>query len=129
MPYTYMNFEILDVDNTPPNILNWYLVTLDRTYMYFRISTDESIHTYYMLTKLGTVTPPIAEIYNNTLRDIRGTRTNVTELFGTNSSQITPITRSYVYYDVYISFTGLTEETDYVLFFYVVDLSNNTIPT
>jgi len=62
------------------------MVNLDRTYMYFRISTDESIHAYYMLTKLGTIKPPMDEIYNNTLRDVRHTRTNVTEIFGTNSS-------------------------------------------
>jgi len=30
---------------------------------------------------------------------------------------------------VYLSFTGLTEDTEYVLFFFVEDLSGNTVPT
>ena len=38
---------------------------------------------------------------------------------------MSPVTTSYIYYDVYLDVTGLTEATDYTLSFFVTDLSGN----
>jgi len=54
MPYKKLTFEMLDVDNQPPKIINYYIHNMDRTFMNFRISSSESAHTYYMLTLAGT---------------------------------------------------------------------------
>lgn len=86
MPQTDVNFEILDVDMTPPSVVNEYIVELDRTYMYYRISTSESVWVYYLLTLKGTVKPPKDEVLDPTLRSIRNTKTDVIELSGKNSS-------------------------------------------
>jgi len=122
-----LNFEILDIDNEVPLVLNEYIVTLDRTYMYYRISTSESVWVYYLLTLKGTVAPPIDEIKNSTLRNIRGTKTDVIEITGKNSSYQADITSTYIYYDIYLKFTGLEEQTDYVLYYVVQDLSGNDL--
>ena len=124
-----INFEILDVDHTPPKLLNYYIVDMDRTYMYFRISTSESGWVKYLLTNKGTLQPPNDELQNNTLREVRSSKTNVTEINGSNYSYQSPVTKDYIYYDTYLYFSGLEEQTDYVLFFLVEDLSGNGIDT
>ena len=73
--------------------------------------------------------PPDDEIKNASLRAVRGTKTDVIELTGKNSSEQTPVTKTYIYYDTYLYFTGLEEQTDYVLYFYIEDLSNNPVTT
>jgi len=45
-----MIFEMLDKDIIKPRVINYYIVDMDRTYMLFRISADESSYTYYMLS-------------------------------------------------------------------------------
>lgn len=64
MPYNSLSFEILDIDNNPPNVINYYIESMDRTYMYLRISCDESITVYSMLTLLGTEIPTSLELKN-----------------------------------------------------------------
>ena len=39
------------------------------------------------------------------------------------------MTWTYIYYDTYIYLEALEEETDYVLFFFVEDLSGNSVNT
>jgi len=124
-----INVEILDIDTEPPEVLNEYIVTMDRTYMYYRISTSESAWVYYLLTLKGTVPPPIDEIKNPTLRGTRGTKTDVMEWTGRNSSYQAEITSTYIYHDTYLKFTGLEEQTDYVLYYVVEDLSGNDLST
>lgn len=63
-----MIFEMLDLDREKPRIINYYIMDMDRTYMYFRISSAESTDTYYMLSLDGTDSPTYAEIKNGTLR-------------------------------------------------------------
>lgn len=120
-----INFEILDVDVQEPAVLDDYIVDMDRTWLYYRVSSSESAWVYWMLTYEGTLTPPCDELKNSTLRGVRGTKTDVTEIFGANSSYQTPVTTSYIYYDTYLKITGLEEQTDYVLFYCVYDLSGN----
>lgn len=50
MPYNTLSFEILDIDNNPPTVRNYYIESMDRTYIYLRISCDESVNVYSMLT-------------------------------------------------------------------------------
>ena len=122
---TSMNFEILDIDKEKPRLINYYIVDLDRTYLYFRISSSESVHVYYLLTLKGTIPPPIDEIKDPKLRVSRKTKTDVFETSGTNYSYPTTITKTYIYYDAYLSFKGLEEQTHYQLFFFIEDLSGN----
>ena len=124
-----INFEILDIDNLPPKLLNYYIVDMDRTYMYFRISTSESGWVRYMLTLKGTQPPPNDEIQNPSLRIERSTKTDVMELYGSNSSYQAPVTKTYIYYDMYLYFSGLEEQTEYILYFVVEDLSENAVST
>mmetsp|Transcript_28897 Transcript_28897/g.26231 ORF Transcript_28897/g.26231 Transcript_28897/m.26231 type:complete len:148 (+) Transcript_28897:6241-6684(+) len=87
MEENQLNFEILDIDYDAPFLENDYIVELERTYMYYRISSSESCWAYYLLTKRGTVEPPIDEIIDPTLREVRGTKTDVIEITGRNGSE------------------------------------------
>ena len=49
-----MTFELLDVDNTPPKIINYYTFNKDRTFMNLRISSSESATTFTLLSLAGT---------------------------------------------------------------------------
>lgn len=104
-----MSFEILEVDNDPPKIINYYIESLDRTYLYLRISSDESIIIYSMMTILGTQAPTVEELKTTTLRKTNGRITDVLEFYAKNSSYIAPVTRDYIYYDTYLNFNTLTE--------------------
>jgi hypothetical protein len=125
MTVNQLNFEILDIDYDPPTLKNDYIVELERTYMYYRISTSESSWSYYLLSLRGTVEPPIDEIIDPTLRLKRGTKTDVLETTGRNGSEQVTKTQTYIYHDTYLKFTGLEEQTDYILYYVVQDLSGN----
>lgn len=58
MTLNQMNFEILDIDYDAPTLINYYIVNMERCYMYFRISTSESVWVYYLLSLRGTRLPP-----------------------------------------------------------------------
>jgi len=93
MPVTELNFEVLDLDRTPPKIINYYIVDMDRTYMYFRVSSSESVWVYYMLSYLGTEIPPMKEeLKDPNLRKTLKHNTDVMEVFGKNSSYQAPVT-------------------------------------
>jgi len=109
MPYNSLAFEILETDANPPKIINYYIESLDRTYLYLRISTDESVIIYSMMTIPGTLTPTTEELKTTTLRKTNGRITDVLELYGKNSSYVAPVTRDYIYYDTYLNFNALTE--------------------
>lgn len=81
-----MKFEILDIDTEKPLLINYYIVNLERCYMYFRISTSESVWAYYLLSRKGTVKPPNDEIKNQSLRIARNHKPDVEEVHGKNSS-------------------------------------------
>ena len=59
---------------------------MDRTYMYFRISTSESVIVYYMLSLIGTEPPLAEELLNKEERITLKRQTDVIELFGNNAS-------------------------------------------
>lgn len=122
-----INFEMLDLDHSPPTLLNYYIVDMDRTYMYFRVSSSESGWVRYLLTLKGTLRPSNEEITDPNIRIERTTKTDVLELHGSNSSYQAPVTKTYIYYDTYLYFTGLEEQTEYILYFFVEDLSSNQI--
>ncbi|KAL4501728.1 hypothetical protein ABPG72_018779 [Tetrahymena utriculariae] len=128
MPYDTISIEILDVDKAAPQVINYYIESMDRTYMYLRISSDESITVYSMLSLLGTDYPTASELKNSTLREFNQRKTNVMEIYMQNTSFVAPVAKNYIYYDSYLHFTGLQEQTDYVLYFFVEDLSNNQSP-
>ena len=86
MSTTSMNFEILDVDYDAPTLINYYVVNMERCYMYFRISTSESVWVYYLLTLKGTRLPPTNELKNYTKRILNENVTDVVEKVGSNSS-------------------------------------------
>ena len=81
-----MNFEILDIDYDAPTLINYYIVNAERCYMYFRLSTSESVWVYYLLSLKGTRLPPTSELKNYTKRVINQNVTDVYEKFGKNSS-------------------------------------------
>lgn len=87
MATNQLNFEILDIDYSPPNLENEYIVELERTYMYYRISTSESAWVYYLLSLKGTAKPPIDEVVDSTIRVTRKTKTDVIEIAGKNGSE------------------------------------------
>lgn len=120
-----LSFEILDIDYEVPTILNHYIVELERTYMYYRISTSESAYVYYLLSLRGTREPTVEELRTPEIRATNGNQTDVIEITGKNSSEQTEITSTYIYYDVYLKFEGLEEQTEYVLYYVVEDLSQN----
>jgi hypothetical protein len=125
MPFQKLNFEILDIDYEAPKVINYYIVDMSRTYMYFRISTSESVYAFYMLTLKGTDLPAPMELAQPEIRVSNRRKTDVMEITGFNSSYQAPVTVNYIYYDTYILFTGLEEQTDYVLYFVIRDLSGN----
>jgi hypothetical protein len=47
MPSKTVNFEILQSDDKPPIVINYYAVDIGRTMMYFRASIDESVTLFY----------------------------------------------------------------------------------
>lgn len=61
-----MNFEILQSDDKPPEIVNYYSVRTGRTSMYFRASIDESVTLYYYLALKGNPKPTMDQIKNQT---------------------------------------------------------------
>lgn len=125
MPNQKLNFEILDIDHDTPKVINYYMVDMSRTFMYFRISTSESVYVFYMLTLKGTDIPAPMELVQPELRVQNYRRTDVMEITGFNSSYQAPVTVNYIYYDTYILFKGLEEQTDYLLYFVIRDLSGN----
>jgi hypothetical protein len=62
MPQDYVSFEILDKDTEIPKVINYYIVDMGRTYMYFRVSSTESVTCYYLLSLKGTRIPPKDEV-------------------------------------------------------------------
>jgi len=48
-----MSFEMLNRDTDRPEVIHYYIVDMDRTFMYFRVSSSESVLLYYMLTLKG----------------------------------------------------------------------------
>ncbi len=50
------------------------------------------------------------------------------ETFGQESSYVTSETSQFIYFNCYLSFKGLTEDTAYVLYFLAQDLSKNISP-
>jgi hypothetical protein len=60
--------------------------------MNFRISCDESVNIYYMLTLPGTEMPIAKELKDTNLRRLNGKKTDVIEIFGKNSSYVSPVT-------------------------------------
>lgn len=98
---------------------------MDRTYMYMRVSCDESVTIYSMLTLVGTELPTAAELKKPTLRTTNGRVTDVMEFYLFNSSYIAPVSKDYIYYDTYLNFNALEEQMDYLLYFYAEDLSGN----
>lgn len=128
MPYNSLSFEILDVDTIAPKVINYYIESLDRTYLYLRISSNESVVIYSMMTLLGTEVPTVKELKTTTLRKSTGRITNVLEIYASNSSFVAPFTKDYIYYDTYLNYDTLTEQTDYLLYFYAEDLSGNASP-
>lgn len=104
LTYPSLSFEILNLDTTPPSVINYYIEQMDRTYIYLRISSDESVIIYSMLTLLGTEAPTTAELYDSTLRASNGRITDVLEYYSNNSSYIAPVTIDYIYYDTYLYF-------------------------
>jgi hypothetical protein len=127
MPANIMNFEILDIDTEPPAVLNYYIVDLGRTYMYFRISTSESVWAKSLLTLKGTLKPSLKEIDDPKIRGNTESKTDVLEMFVKNTSNQSTVTTTYIYHDVYLYFTDLEEHTDYMLYFFLTDLSGNNI--
>ncbi|CAD8140771.1 unnamed protein product [Paramecium octaurelia] len=114
-----VNFEILETDDKIPEVVNYYAVNVKRTSMYFRASIDESVTLYYYLTLKGNPKPTMEQIKS------QQKLTNVFTQFGNNQSFIAPVTSDYIYNDVYLDLQGLTEQTDYSLYFFVTDLSGN----
>lgn len=103
MPSKIVNFEILQQDNNPPIVLNYYAVNTGRTMMYFRASIDKSVTLYYEVILRGSRLPTFAQLYYNSTLD------TVWKRFGSNFSFIAPITVNYVYNDVYLALNGLYE--------------------
>ena len=54
LPVSQINFEILDIDDAMPELINYYVMNMERCSMYFRISTSESVWVYYLLSLKGT---------------------------------------------------------------------------
>jgi len=106
-------------------VINYYIEAMDRTYVYLRISCDESVTIYSMLTLIGTEQPTSSELLDSTLRTTNGRITDVLEYYSSNSSYISPVTSDYIYYDSYLYFSGLEEQSSYLLYFLAEDLSGN----
>lgn len=80
-----------------------------------------------MLTLKGTEKPIRQEIANKTRREVSGNKTDVIEIYATNSTAQKPVTSSFIYHDTYFYFDGLEEDTEYVLYFFMKDLSENIL--
>jgi len=104
-----LNFEVLEKDVDPPEIIQIYLHNLQRTKAFFRISTDESVVIHTLLTLKGTIQPPKEEIFNKTLRVERKTRTDVYELHANNETNQSKVTRTFIYHDTFFYFDNLEE--------------------
>lgn len=82
---------------------------------------------YGLLTLKGTRKPTHDEILDSKYREKIKTRTDVMELHTQNSTNQSAVTRTFIYHDTYFDFTDLEEETDYVFFYFIEDLSKNRI--
>lgn len=107
MPYDTLSFEILDSDDIAPTVINYYIESMDRTYMYLRISCDESVTIYSMLTLIGTLPPTTTELKDTGTRANNGRITDVLEYYMKNSSYVAPVSKNFIYYDTYLFFEGL----------------------
>lgn len=125
MPTPQINFEIEDVDSTPPSIQDYSLITKKMKSVNLRISCDESSKVYYICSIKGTLTPTSAELMDAAVRLQSLNRPRTAELQGYAYANITTQTSSYVYFDTYVQLANLTSSTEYVLFMMPVDLSGN----
>ena len=50
------------------------------------------------------------------------------ELHGQNSTNQSAVTRTFIYHDTYFEFKNLEEQTDYLFYYFIEDLSKNTMP-
>ena len=62
MPDDTINFEILELDNKIPEVVNYYAMQIGRTNLYLRVSVDESVKLYYKATLRGSPKPTMNDI-------------------------------------------------------------------
>lgn len=96
MPNKIINFEILELDDKAPEVVNYYAVRIERTSLYLRVSVDESVSLYYKATLRGSPKPTMDDIMKKNKSE------PVWTSFGTNFSFQAAVTQDYIYNDVYI---------------------------
>jgi len=82
---------------------------------------SESTKVFFMATYTGSVPPTQLELINQ----VSNSTNRFLSIFGYNTSFIAPVSKNYIYYDVYAYLSGLEEQTDYEFFFLSEDLSHN----
>jgi hypothetical protein len=125
LPTPTINFEIEDVDSKPPSIEEYQITDLQMKSAKLRVSCDESAQVYYICSIKGTITPSAAELKDTALRLKSLNRPRTAEIQASQFANITSQTKSFIYYDSYISLNNLAANTEYTLFMMPQDLSGN----
>lgn len=125
MPEKTINFEVEDRDLTPPTIASFKQQSLSSTRMSTRVSTDESTKVYYLASLRGTQPPSAEEMMDPAKRALSKLRPTTPEVQGSQTSQITKDTRTYVYHDTFLDLENLLPDTEYDFFMLPVDLYGN----
>lgn len=125
MPEKTINFEVEDRDLTPPSIASFKQQSLTSTSMSMRASTDESTKVYYLASLKGTQPPSAEEMMDPAKRALSKLKPTTPEVQGSQTSQITKDTRTYVYHDTFLNLDNLLPDTEYDFFMLPVDLYGN----
>jgi hypothetical protein len=125
MPEDTINFEIEDIDLTPPSIVTTKQLSQSSTTMDLRVSADENTRVYYVASLRGTQTPPVEELLDPALRALSTKKPSTPEVQGNEHSKITEDTTTYIYHDTYIGLENLLPDTEYDLFLLPVDMYGN----
>ena len=107
-------FQTLPVDSNPPSIYSIRPTLIGRTYIEVAIQTSEPVKIYYIITREGTGLPTVQMLING------DTMWCDTEIYF--SSTWSDFSNTFTT----ISFTGLTDTTDYVMYIALVDQSQRT---
>jgi len=108
-----------------PIIVDFKEILIKQTQYELRVSTDENAYLYYLLTEQGTLMPSATEIMDSTVRNGSANKTSITETHANVHSNITPSTRTYIYYDSYINLSSLKSDKKYLIYMVPEDLAGN----
>lgn len=112
LPISKVPFQTLPIDDIPPSIYSIRPVAITRTSVQISVQTSELVHIFYLITRKGTQIPTLQMLINK-----EGMWSDAESYYGDIWSDISK-------YSGEIYFSGLQDNTDYVIFIAVLDQVN-----